>query len=327
MDQIDQMWRDDRLVEALSRREPVAFDDPALGPLLALTRVGEAPGPDRAVDATGVVDQARHRRYAVRSLAAAVTAVATLSTSGVAAVVTGDPLHPAKAVWEQIRSHGEIARGAEDGSALSGTSRGYAGRVDAWTSASGALASPGSDVRADRAGGALAGGPPAAEVYPPAGTATAPRRDPAAPSGRPDAGAAEPSREPAGAQPRADQDAHEDTGGTDGAGADESGAQPSQARRSDEPRDGQDSTEPTPLPEPPSAGDEPLLDDDGTTDDGTTDDDTAEGETADDGTAERETADDGTAEGETAATPLVPPDTLEQPLQTDVVATEARADG
>lgn len=356
-DQIDQMWRDDRLVEALARREPVVDDDPALGALLALTRVGDAPLPDGAVDASGVVDQARHRRYAVRSLAAAVTAVATLSTSGVAAVVTGDPLQPAKAVWEQFHSYGDIARapGADVRSGAAGTSRGYAGRDDAWTSATGSLPGGGSDVRADSHDGAPADGSLAGPDGA-AGTASAPQRDAAAPAqpGRTDADPAGQDRAP-GTAPRADdsadgqaEDQADDRADGDADGTDESGAQPSQPRRSDEDRDGRDSTEPTPLPEPPP--EEPLLDGDAS-DAGDTGDTDADA--------------DGAAADEPTGTPVVPPgtpvlttgpaepgaqqspgqplangspvtaplpagetaDTLDEPLKTDAVAPEARADG
>jgi hypothetical protein len=102
VDDLDEVWRDDQLIERLARGE--APDDPALAPLLALSRVADAaPAPAPDLDPAALVDDGKHRRYAVRSLAVAVTAVVTLSTSGVAAVVTGDPFRPAKAVWQEIQ--------------------------------------------------------------------------------------------------------------------------------------------------------------------------------------------------------------------------------
>jgi Anti-sigma-D factor RsdA to sigma factor binding region len=107
---LDDVWRDDQLIEALASGEPVDTADPAAAPLRALTGlVDAAPIPDydiRDLETLGnivVLDTGRSRRVAVRSLAVALTAVATLSTSGVAAVVTGDPFQPAKVVWHQIQ--------------------------------------------------------------------------------------------------------------------------------------------------------------------------------------------------------------------------------
>jgi hypothetical protein len=122
---LDDVWRDDQLIEALASGEPVDTTDPAAAPLRALTGlVDAAPIPDydiRDLENLGdlgnlgnlgnlgtlgdivMIDTGRSHRFAVRSLAVALTAVATLSTSGVAAVVTGDPFQPAKAVWHQIQ--------------------------------------------------------------------------------------------------------------------------------------------------------------------------------------------------------------------------------
>ncbi len=106
MDDLEGLWRDDRLVEAAARGEHLDSSDPAAGPLAALSRLTDArPLPRLDLDAAAVTDARRNHRYAVRSLAVAVTAVVTLSTSGVAAVVTGDPFRPAKAVWQQIQQH------------------------------------------------------------------------------------------------------------------------------------------------------------------------------------------------------------------------------
>jgi Anti-sigma-D factor RsdA to sigma factor binding region len=104
---LDDVWRDDQLIEALANGEPVDTTDPAVAPLRALTGLVDAePIPDydiRGLENIVMLDTGRSRRLAVRSLAVALTAVATLSTSGVAAVVTGDPFQPAKAVWHQIQ--------------------------------------------------------------------------------------------------------------------------------------------------------------------------------------------------------------------------------
>jgi hypothetical protein len=113
-DDLHEIWRDDRLIEAAARGDLQHLDDvhdPAAGPLCALAGVADArPLPRLDVDPAVLLDNRRHHRYAVRSLAVAVTAVATLSTSGVAAVVTGDPLRPAKAVWHQIQDQTTTAR-------------------------------------------------------------------------------------------------------------------------------------------------------------------------------------------------------------------------
>jgi len=104
---LDDVWRDDQLIEALANGEPVDTTDPAVAPLRALTGLVDAePIPDydiRGLENIVMLDTGRSRRLAVRSLAVALTAVATLSTSGVAAVVTGDPFQPAKVVWHQIQ--------------------------------------------------------------------------------------------------------------------------------------------------------------------------------------------------------------------------------
>ncbi|HEX2177660.1 MAG TPA: hypothetical protein VHG70_17285 [Nocardioidaceae bacterium] len=106
MGDLDDVCHDDRLIEAAARGEHLDGTDPAAGPLLALSRVADArPLPRLDLDPGMFADPYRNRRYAVRSLAAALATVATLSTSGVAAVVTGDPFRPAKAVWEQIQEH------------------------------------------------------------------------------------------------------------------------------------------------------------------------------------------------------------------------------
>jgi hypothetical protein len=105
-DDLHAVWRDDQLIEAAARGELYDHDDPAAGPLRALAGLADSgPLPVLDVDMAVRAETRRNHRYAVRSLAVAVTAVATLSTSGVAAVVTGDPLRPAKAVWQEIRDH------------------------------------------------------------------------------------------------------------------------------------------------------------------------------------------------------------------------------
>jgi len=106
-DDLYEVWRDDRLIDAAARGDLLELqDDPAAGPLVALSMLADSrPLPRLDVDAAALVDSRHSHRYAVRSLAVAVTVVATLSTSGVAAVVTGDPLRPAKAVWHQIQDH------------------------------------------------------------------------------------------------------------------------------------------------------------------------------------------------------------------------------
>jgi hypothetical protein len=112
------IWRDDRLIDAAARGDLHHTADAAAAPLCALARVADArPLPRLDVDPTALVDSRRNHRYAVRSLAVAVAAVATLSTSGVAAVVTGDPFRPAKAVWREIQDH-TVARSDADDEAL-----------------------------------------------------------------------------------------------------------------------------------------------------------------------------------------------------------------
>jgi len=123
-DDLYELWRDDRVIEAAARGDLLELEnDPAAGPLLALTEVADGrPLPRLDIDGAALVDSRRNHRYAVRSLAVAVTAVATLSTSGVAAVVTGDPLRPAKAVWHQIQDHTGLR--ADDAQADSGAALG-----------------------------------------------------------------------------------------------------------------------------------------------------------------------------------------------------------
>lgn len=120
MHDLDDVWRDDQLIEALASGEPVDPTDPAAAPLRALTGlVDAAPIPDYTIrdleNLSNIVmlDSGRSHRFAVRSLAVALTAVATLSTSGVAAVVTGDPFQPAKAVWHQIQERAGDRWGAD----------------------------------------------------------------------------------------------------------------------------------------------------------------------------------------------------------------------
>jgi hypothetical protein len=117
---LDDVWRDDQLIEALASGEPVDTTDPATAPLRALTGlVDAAPIPDYDIrdleHLCNIVafDSGRSHRVAVRSLAVALTAVATLSTSGVAAVVTGDPFQPAKVVWHQIQERAGDRWGAD----------------------------------------------------------------------------------------------------------------------------------------------------------------------------------------------------------------------
>lgn len=105
MGDVDDVWHDDRLIGALARGEAVDDTDPAVGPLRALARLAESAPAARPLDAVALAGERRNHRYAVRSLAVAVAVVATLSATGVAAVVTGDPLRPAKAVWQQIQHH------------------------------------------------------------------------------------------------------------------------------------------------------------------------------------------------------------------------------
>jgi Anti-sigma-D factor RsdA to sigma factor binding region len=146
---LDDVWRDDQLIEALASGQPVDTTDPATAPLRALTGlVDAAPIPDydvRDLENLGnlhnlvMLDTGRSRRVAVRSLAVALTAVATLSTSGVAAVVTGDPFQPAKVVWHQIQERAGDRWGADptddeerldSGSAIGGDSGTAAGTAD-----------------------------------------------------------------------------------------------------------------------------------------------------------------------------------------------------
>jgi hypothetical protein len=114
---LDDVWRDDQLIEALANGAPVDTTDPAVAPLRALTGLVDAePLPDydiRGLENVVMLDTGRSRRLAVRSLAVALTAVATLSTSGVAAVVTGDPFQPAKVVWHQIQERAGDRWGAD----------------------------------------------------------------------------------------------------------------------------------------------------------------------------------------------------------------------
>ncbi len=145
MHDLDDVWRDDQLIEALANGEPVDTTDPAVAPLRALTGlVDAAPIPDydiRGLENIVMLDTGRSRRLAVRSLAVALTAVATLSTSGVAAVVTGDPFQPAKVVWHQIQERAGDRWGVDptsdedrldSGSAVAGDTgdTGYSGATD-----------------------------------------------------------------------------------------------------------------------------------------------------------------------------------------------------
>jgi hypothetical protein len=125
-DDLYEVWRDDRLIEAAARGDLVELEnDPAAGPLLALTELADSrPLPRLDIDGAALVDSRRNHRYAVRSLAVAVTAVATLSTSGVAAVVTGDPFRPAKAVWHQIEDHTGLRADGDDAQAGSAAALG-----------------------------------------------------------------------------------------------------------------------------------------------------------------------------------------------------------
>ncbi|MGH3366753.1 MAG: hypothetical protein ACRDOY_06085 [Nocardioidaceae bacterium] len=104
---LNAVMHDDWLIDAIASGAALETDqtDPARAPLRALYDVVEGtPIPEYdGLDPLTLVDSGRQRRHAVRSLAIAVTAVGTLSTSGVAAVVSGDPLLPAKAVWNQIQ--------------------------------------------------------------------------------------------------------------------------------------------------------------------------------------------------------------------------------
>jgi len=118
-DDLYEVWRDDRLVDAAARGDLLELqDDPAAGPLVALSILADSrPLPSFDIDAAALLDSRHSHRYAVRSLAVAVTVLATLSTSGVAAVVTGDPLRPAKAVWHQIQDHTGLRADGEESQA------------------------------------------------------------------------------------------------------------------------------------------------------------------------------------------------------------------
>ncbi|MGH3314990.1 MAG: anti-sigma-D factor RsdA [Nocardioidaceae bacterium] len=141
MHDLDDVRRDDQLIEALAGGEPVDTNDPAAAPLRALTGLVDAkPIPDytiRDLENIVLLDTGRSRRVAVRSLAVALTAVATLSTSGVAAVVTGDPFQPAKVVWHQIQERAGDRWGADplDDEARLDSGSAIGGDTDAGTDA------------------------------------------------------------------------------------------------------------------------------------------------------------------------------------------------
>ncbi|MDP9443367.1 MAG: hypothetical protein M3P83_03030, partial [Actinomycetota bacterium] len=105
------VWYDDLVIEALARRRELDIaaargrhDGRVITTLSALSALVDSdPIPeDETVDPVQVVRQAREHRLAVRSLALAVGAVSLLSTSGISAAVSGDPLRPARAVYEQV---------------------------------------------------------------------------------------------------------------------------------------------------------------------------------------------------------------------------------
>ncbi|MDQ4084433.1 MAG: hypothetical protein M3165_01315 [Actinomycetota bacterium] len=127
-DELHEIWRDDRLIEGAARGDlhhAAGADDVAVAPLCALAQVADArPLPRLDVDPAEVVAGRRNHRYAVRSLAVAVAAVATLSTSGVSAVVTGDPFRPAKAVWHQIQENTVLRTSAGEKRVHSGAALG-----------------------------------------------------------------------------------------------------------------------------------------------------------------------------------------------------------
>jgi hypothetical protein len=299
VDDLHEVWSDDELIERLARGE--VPDDPAVAPLVALSRLADAvPPPVPDLDPAALVDDGRNRRYAVRSLAVAVTAVVTLSTSGVAAVVTGDPFRPAKAVWQEIQEHtgrsGEVAQvesGQATGAALpEGPALGEpnaAGDVpprQPWELRPSPVSAPSASLAADQD--------------------AAPSPDAGTPSAADSAFTAQPS-------PSAEEPEHADTGTAGGDGGDQQRA--GDATQSPE-DDGQDDAQP---------------------DDGTGDDGEPDGQ-APDGPEESPSPDDEPPGGDDIEPPLLrtpldqdlesTPEPLESPLDSPLGSTlEPALDG
>lgn len=229
MGDIDEVWHDDRLIGALARGEAVDDTDPAVGPLRALARLAEsAPASGGRLDTVALAGERRNHRYAVRSLAVAVTVVATLSTTGVAAVVTGDPLRPAKAVWQQFQHHTAAKADPSDESLHSDDAVADAARERAGDAAQ--LPPPAETVGVRSAD---AGEAQRHDWSAPQGPAAAPQAENRSADGSADGAAhapAEPERSGA-EQRRADPDAAP-AAGSDEPAADAEAEDDSQARRS-----------------------------------------------------------------------------------------------
>ncbi|MPZ93936.1 MAG: hypothetical protein GEU96_03275 [Propionibacteriales bacterium] len=99
----------DALLDALGSRQTSFSDDPAVDPLLALAALAQDPPLPPMVEIPAAFDlrSVTDRRFALRSLAAGVAAVGVLSTGGVSAAMTGDPLRPVETVLNQFSGHQE----------------------------------------------------------------------------------------------------------------------------------------------------------------------------------------------------------------------------
>lgn len=97
----------DALLDALGSRQTSFSDDPAVDPLLALAALAQDPPLPPMVEIPAAFDlrSVADRRFALRSLAAGVAAVGVLSTGGVSAAMTGDPLRPVETVLNQFSGH------------------------------------------------------------------------------------------------------------------------------------------------------------------------------------------------------------------------------
>ena len=236
-DDLYEVWRDDQLIEAAARGDLLEIaDDPAAGPLAALSVLADAaPLPRLDFDSAALVDSHTTQRYAVRSLAVAVTAVATLSTSGVAAVVTGDPLRPAKAVWHQIQDHTGFRSDSADAGAVGPA-------VDPRDADASRPAEVSVTPRTRPTGGLVVRAPAGEPVQAPGDQATMPADAQSAPAEDPAAESTQPSTDD-DAQSSDEQDQSQES--TDPAGtedqqpSDDTSSEPAPGEEQQPPQDGQ----------------------------------------------------------------------------------------
>jgi hypothetical protein len=253
--ELHEIWRDDRLIEAAARGDlhhTEAADDPAVGPLCALAQVADArPLPRLDVDPADLVASPHNHRYAVRSLAVAVAAVATLSTSGVSAVVTGDPFRPAKAFWHEIQDHTVARSDTVDGGLGSGSAVGAPDGAEPVARAP-ETARDVAPVVSDASGrnGQTAHAPSQAPPEQPAATTPTPQDTATGETEQPD--------DPSAREATAEDQAATEESRTEGSTQDEPQQESTQEQQDDEESS---DTEPRPPPEEDSDGDglDPLV--------------------------------------------------------------------